>query len=353
MWLFQQHTSVSGRHLKETLFNNCTVGFGDALNTICFWWAVGVTMLFCWDRVAQVSNKCDQPLTWRIVVIGRSSQCNKYLFCSRPLGCPLCFFCQGCLDIEYLSIAAMGDGPGFKISKSIIIRGDPIMLLGQARGLKIMASNSSPVASWTNGLHAKGQWSLQALMGHGPIRHMDPTETNDPTPSNKNMEWQDFWTSRASPSYIDMYTYIYIHIWCTALKPADTQAPCAVNNQPASVSPLQKKQHIWTTSWHKHWDCWPKVTLSDALSWGNGTRNYLDMKVMIISINTYKHTQIQYHMDQVLLLLGVTGSGFKATLGRAGSPAHHSDWISVFTTNDTSLRRAWRAAKQREEWWVC
>ena len=75
----------------------------------------------------------------------------------QAFGLPIVFFCQGCLDIEYLYIAAMGDGLGFKISKSIIILGDPIMLLGQARGLKIMASNSSPVASWTNGLHAKGQ----------------------------------------------------------------------------------------------------------------------------------------------------------------------------------------------------
>ena len=49
------------------------------------------------------------------------------------------------------------------------------------------------------------------------------------------------------------------------------------------------------------------------------------MKVMIISISTYKHTQIQYHMDQVLLLLGVTGSGIKVMLGTAGSPVHHAD----------------------------
>ena len=38
-----------------------------------------------------------------------------------------------------------------------------------------------------------------------------------------------------------MYTYIYIHIWCTALKPADTQAPCAVNNQPCLSPPTAKE----------------------------------------------------------------------------------------------------------------
>ena len=53
--------------------------------------------------------------------------------------------------------------------------------------------------------------------------------------------------------------------------------------------------------------------------------NSLDTNVMIISISAYKHTHIQYHVDQVLLLLGVTDAGFKTILGTAGSPAHHSD----------------------------